>query len=437
MTFLAPIHLAIALAAAVGIVLLHLITRDRPPRAPLPTARFVPARVEKAMSRATRPTDPLLLLIRVLLVILAGAAFARPVLEPERRAVARVVLLDRSRAVASEAEARDSAAVRLAEGDALIMFDSSARAVEGAARDSLAAVDIAGRTTVNAAGSLSAALLTAMHAARPLAERADSIELVLVSPVVEEQVDAATAAIRALWPGRLRLVRLSSADPGPLTSALEVRAGASDPLGAAAALLGRLPTSVPVRLVRTAPSASDSSVARGGGVLVLWPRDTTLVGWTTREVIDTVGAVVADDAVVVAPFARRLAVPGNAGFAAARTLRVAARWVDGEVAAVEQPLGAGCVRDVAIPLDERGDVALRLETRRLLAALAVPCGGARRLQPAPDSVVAMLAGTGALAASRAVRTDDSRHTPLVPWLLGAALLLALVEPVVRRRGASA
>ena len=432
MTFLAPIHLVIALAAALGIVALHLITRDRPPRAPLPTARFIPPRVEKARSRATRPADPLLLLLRVVLIVLAGAAFARPVLEPERRSIARVVMLDRSRAVASALEARDSATAWLGPGDALVLFDSAARVVDGEAHDSLPALDIGDGATTSAAGSLSAALLAASRVARELVEGADSIELVLISPLADEELDDATLAIRGSWPGRVRLVRLMPATAGTLTSTLEVRAGTDDPVGAAAALLGRRPVRTAVRVVRARPTASDSAVAQGGGLLVVWPRDTTPAGWTLRATIDTVGAVVVEDAVVVAPFERRVAAP--AASEPSRHARVAARWVDGEPAALERPIGPGCVRDVAIPLDERGDLALRLETRRLLTALTEPCGGRPRFEPVTDSVAAMLAGAGPLASSRAIRHDDAQQTPLVPWLLGAVLLAALAEPVVRRRG---
>ena len=435
MTFLAPIHLVIALAAALGIVALHLITRDRPPRAPLPTARFIPPRVEKAMSRATRPTDPLLLLLRVVLIVLAGAAFARPVLERERRPIARVVMLDRSRAVASAPEARDSAAAWLGPEDALVLFDTAARVVDGEPRDSLPALDVGDGAATGAAGSLSAALLAASRVARELAGGADSVELVLVSALADEELDDATIAIRGSWPGRVRLVRLRPAAAGTLTSTLEVRAGTDDPVGAAAALQGPRMVPSPVRVVRTRPTASDSMAAQSGGVLVVWPRDTMPAGWTVRTTIDTVGAVVAGDAVVVAPFERRVAAP--AASEPSRQMRVAARWVDGEPAAVERPMGAGCVRDVGIPLDERGDLALRLETRRLLVALTEPCGGRRRFDPLTDSVAAMLAGAGPLASSGAIRHDDTQQTPLVPWLLGAALLAALAEPVVRRRGVRA
>ena len=427
MTFLAPVFLVIAAIAAGGIVLLHLITRDRPPRAELPTARFVPARVEKAMSRATRPADPLLLALRVLLIALAGAAFARPVLEPERRDVARIVVLDRSRATADFTEARDSALAWLREDDALVLMDSAARVLDVAARDSLASLGAdAERAPL---GSLSAALIAVRRAAQLLREHADSVEVVIVSPLASEELDAATAAIRAQWPGRMRLVSVAAAAQASEAAPLEVRAGADDPLRATAALLGAArPGTVAARVVRTLPTRDDSSFARNGGVLVAWPSDGILPGWSPRGSVDTVGAVIAGDVVLVATFERRLV--------AAREARVAARWVDGEPAAVERHFGAGCVREVAVPLDAAGDLALRVETQRLLAALATPCGGERRLMLVADSVRAGLAGDGPLAVAADVAPAPAQSTPLVPWLLGAALLVAIAEPVVRRRRAS-
>ena len=77
MTFLAPLWLAVAAIAAGVVFALHLITTRRPPAAPLPTARFVPGGDARAASRASRPTDVPLLLLRVLALVLLGAAVAR------------------------------------------------------------------------------------------------------------------------------------------------------------------------------------------------------------------------------------------------------------------------------------------------------------------------------------------------------------------------
>ena len=80
-----------------------------------------------------------------------------------------------------------------------------------------------------------------------------------------------------------------------------------------------------------------------------------------RAVADTVGAVVAGDASVVAPFPRAWQAP--AGVAPAR-------WVDGAPAALETPLGRGCVRTVGVPVADAGDLVLRPAFRRFVTVLA-------------------------------------------------------------------
>jgi hypothetical protein len=47
---------------------------------------------------------------------------------------------------------------------------------------------------------------------------------------------------------------------------------------------------------------------------------------------------------------------------------------------------------------------------------------------------ALLAGSGGLAARQAIRPLEAIATPLVPWLLGAALALMLLELFIRRGG---
>ena len=126
MSFLAPWALAIAGLAAAGMVLLHLVARQRPAAYVLPTTRFIPDQRTLVSRAATRPRDLLLLALRVLLLVAAGAAFARPVLTPRRGAIARVVLLDRSRAVANPSDALARARALVSDGApaAIVAFDS-------------------------------------------------------------------------------------------------------------------------------------------------------------------------------------------------------------------------------------------------------------------------------------------------------------------------
>jgi hypothetical protein len=247
--------------------------------------------------------------------------------------------------------ARDSAPHYLRQSDVLIVFDSAAREVPA---ESLAALGSLGLS--RGPGSLSAALVLARRVAARL--RSDSIELVVISPFTARGWDAATAAIRAQWPAAIRAVR--------------VAAGA--------------PPSVPVTVRWNDPSGA----------------------------IDTIGAILMDGVVSVAPFtrARGYHVPDGV---------VIARWVDGEPAAVDRPSDGGCVREVAI-----GNATERLRT----ALTNRPCGGPSGA-PASDSAVRALAGAGPLGASfGAPRTTGDRA--LMTVLLVLACAAALAELFVRR-----
>lgn len=414
MTLLAPWFLVAAALAAAGTVLLHLIAVQRPPAVAFPTARFIPDAPARARARAPRPTDRLLLLLRVLALLLLGLAFARPVVLPERQGVRRIVLADRSRAVAATAAVHDTVRAFLAAGDVLVPFDSAASALAAGA-DTAAAL-----APTLAPGRLSAALVAARRLATALRDSTDSLELVLVSPLAAEEVDAATLALRAGWPGRLRVVRVAAAPGDSARGAFDSRIALTRPLGAAAAFVPRAGGRAPVRLVAAAPSVADSAFAREGGVLVTWP-DSLPAGWSARAAPDTVGAVTSGPATVVASFVRAWRAGDGA---------VLARWVDGEPAATEQPLGAGCLRTVGVPVSERGDLALRPALHRLVQRFAEPCGGLADRAPLADSAVAALAGAGPerVAVQRATSTARSA---LAPWLLGAALALLVAEMLVR------
>ena len=431
MSFLAPQFLALTAVVAAALLGLHFLARHRPPAAILPTARFVPARNAPDTVASRRPGDPWLLLLRLATIALAGTALAAPVLVHRDRATARVVVVDLSRAAGSIEEIRDSARALLGEGDALIVVDSVARRVGGTPRDSLAPLSL---TTTR--GSISAGLVAALRAAAELRDRADSLELVLISPFGREAVDAATPAIRELWRGRARIARVSAATSVPRTYGVAVRGSADDPLRSALSLLGRRAPepSAAVRLVRDPPSHADTAwvlggaAGDGGRTLVHWPAAVTNGEPSRNGPPDAVGAVIAGEVVVVAPFMRIRSVAGE---------QVVARWVDGEPAAVERPVGAGtaCIREVAIPIAADGDLVLRASVLRLVDALTSPCGGAGDVAILPDSVVAMLAGTGGLMPAREVPPPSNR-TPLAGWLLGGALGLALLEPLARRGGAA-
>src|SRR6476659_4070234 len=108
MSFLAPAFFYASLAVAAAVVALHFIVTRQPRAGILPTARFVPDLPATATARATRPSDIPLMLLRVLLVLAAGAGLAKPILKPSRGAEARVILADVSRSVRDTTAIRDS-----------------------------------------------------------------------------------------------------------------------------------------------------------------------------------------------------------------------------------------------------------------------------------------------------------------------------------------
>lgn len=431
MSFLLPGFLVAAGAIAACTVLLHFIVTREPDLWRLPTARFAPERAIQARSRALEPKDLLLLAVRVALVLAVGAALARPVLSPARRDRVRIVLLDRSRSAASAREAADSASALLGDRDVLIVFDSAATVLESGAPDSLARLSLSTR-----AGRLSTGLISALRAASRIRDRADSIELVVVSPLVREEIDAATDSLRALWPAGIRLVPTAARTDSGARPPVIFEGAVDDPLRVALPSRVSASGSASVRLVRRLATAADSAWAAGAGrVLVVWPASREVPGGWTKQTPDTVGAVATGSAVVVAPFVRTVIHRGRRDDSV--SARVIARWVDGEPAAIEEAWVAGCIRTVAIEVPVAGDLVLDARFAKLVAALSERCGGGMDLTPVDEAARAQLAGDSgrrhALAAGFAA--PEQVPSPWTRWLLLAAVLLVVAESVLRRRTA--
>jgi hypothetical protein len=416
MTWLLPSALAIAGVAAIGVVAVHFVARSRPLAEPLPTARFIPQHQTHSRGRSAALTDRALLALRILALLAIGAAVAGPVVGAGGP-VQRIVLIDRSRAVANIAELRDSVRAFVRQSDFTISFDSAASApAPGVAAGSDSTV------LTGARGSLSAALSAAVHAAGRIAVRADSVELVIVSPMAQEEIDDATTRLRAVWPGRIHVVpvaaRQTKEPPG-----VEVRGPPNDAVAAAIALMGARVAEGGVRVLRGRPGASDSAWARvSGHVLVLWPASDTAADWPRRQTIDAVGGVVSPAGTLIARFPRPWVLTGTA----------VARWIDGEPAAVEKDAGGGCVREVGVLIDEASDIALRAPFHRFTQGLVTPCGGARLMQPVSIAMAASLAGRGQLAASGSLRDRRAERSPAAAWLLALGAVLLIAELALRR-----
>lgn len=443
MTWLIPLALGAAAAAAIGVTLLHLLARDRPPRWMLPTARFVAPGTARATRRARTPRDLLLLAVRVLALLLAGAAFAAPVLHPEGGTVARVLVLDLGDA-RRRAAAIDTARVRQQDGDRLVVVDTAVRIVrpgaERATLDSLASSAAAPGSVepppspASTRPTLTAALIAAVRAAALLPQQADSASLVMIAPSGAH--DAALSRARPTWPGRatvLDAARRAGADT--LSSAAEaqrpvVRGVAGDAVVAAARLAGATlaragATSGASRtlVVRGAATPGDSAWAAAGGTLLVWTADTAAAGLAPLPQTDTTGGLVADGYAALFSAVRTYAPPPGVAVA---------RWIDGEPAVTEAAHGLGCIRTAAITVPTAGDITLRPAFQQVLRTLMRPCSRAHAA-PIADSTRALLAGDGPFARAGALRASSSR-SPATPWLLGAALaLLLLAEPLLRRR----
>lgn len=414
MTLLAPLWLGVGLAAALGVLALHFIARMRPPAMTFPTARFVPDLPARAASRAPRPTDKLLLAMRALAALLLGLAFAGPIVTPSRAPLVRVVMLDRSAATADPDSAARLAASLLREGDVLVSFDTTTAArvwEDGAAIPE----------SRQAPGDLAAALLTGTREARDAAPRADSVEMILIAPLVRASWSEAVLPLRAEWPGALRVERVAAASGDSLVPRVRIDGEPDDPIRATFALLGRPSDAAAlVRVLRsTAPAADDSAWARDtGGVLVVWPAATD-----AGDDGEPSGGVVANGAIAVGPWSRLTIAEG----------RVIARWADGSAAATEVLAGRGCVRSVGVGIPPAGDAALSAGAQRIAAALTGPCGAVGNSALVPDSLVRRLAGSGGAVPGRRLVRAGASTAPATPWLIAAALALLVGEWLLRDR----
>ncbi|MGK2935661.1 MAG: BatA domain-containing protein [Gemmatimonadaceae bacterium] len=406
LSFFAPGYLLAALAAAGALVAAHFIVRRQPRALTLPTARFVPDAPVLTTGWDRRPSDLLVLALRVLCVLLAGLALAGPSLRERAGGSVKLILADRSRAVADSAELRDSIAAVRADDDVVLDYGAGAAGP----------------------GSLSAGLVAATRAASRFRGGADSVELVIVSSFAAEELDAATARVRREWPGRARLVRVAAPAIAVSMRSPVLVSEAADPLAVALAMARPL-SRADVRIVRGQLGAADSLWAgeQPSRVLLHWPVSTAPDGFIARAAPDSIGAVVARGEAIISPFQRRWQL------VSAIDRNAVAWWSDGDAAAAESALGSGCVRSVAIPVSAAGDFVLRPDLHALIRELAQPCGGALAYEPFAPASIAMLAGTGGLAPSAAFAKPPAEISPAAKWLLLGSLLCALLELLARRR----
>lgn len=420
-TWMLPSAFIILGASAIGVIALHFIARSRPLAEPLPTARFIPERGLRARTRSLALSDVLLLLVRLAAVAAIGLAVAGPIVATSSGRTHRIIVVDRSRAVANAAELRDSVRAYARAGDAIVVMDSAASRANASDLDSLRAT----RTR----GLLSAGLIAAIRAGAELAPRSDSLELVVVSPFAREEIDAATRPIRGVWPGRVRIVPIAavSTEPAEPPSRRVIEAPDNDDaVLAGLSLVNFTRTTSRARVLRGQMTAADTEWANAGHVVVHWPATETDASWPPRRTIDAIGGVTSSSGTLIGRFPRVWLLSGP----------TIARWVDGEPAAIEHSSGSGCIRDVAVLIDPESDLALRPAFRDFARAIVgSSCGGDVDAARIDSTTLSAIAGSGPLASPTAVRSEPAGPSPLTPWLLAVGALLLIVELAVRRGGA--
>lgn len=422
--------------AVAGVIAAHLLSVTQPHALRLPTVRFIPVRTIRAVSRASAPRDVMLLLVRVTILTCIGGALAGITWSAARVPVHTVIAVESGALLFGDATAlRDALQRAISEyapvraiilGDTLVTIADPSRA-------SLTVDSLMRTPRVPAPGTLAATLLRARRAAPLLVEGADSMRLLLIST---ERVDVTTAAldaIRATWPGSIvRLpipLQVAMADSVSSRFSVTVRATRDDIVAAAFAQWPEL-AARQVLVIRDSMTRADSAAAAAGAVIVVWLRRGVPPGWST--IVDSADsrerALIGGGRVVVAPFMRIARAAENA--------TALVWWPDGSAAATEEPLERGCIRWVGIGTPA-GDALLSVDARAVLSTLTTECGATFKLatSAALDSAqLRRLAGGDALAVAAALRVSQpNSRSPFTRWLLLAALLLLVVESVLRAR----
>lgn len=463
-TFAAPAFLLAGVLAALVPLVLHLIRRRPPTRAPLPTERFLTPDPRTAV-RVSRPTDPLLLALRMLLLVLAGAAFARPAWFPAAKGTREVVLLDRGAGMGSawpqavaEARRRLIGPDGRARGE-LVTFDSTGTAVP-ARRVASALAEMQSASPAKAESRYAAALEAIPAAAREL-RGADSVRVTLITrPRWGAWSDGLAAVRRAAWPGAIEIVAVpGAADTARHETATRghtvLLAGDRNPEYPVAALEAvgwtvdvlqprqSLPSPAPALVVIAAPvDASAASevlnAARAGATVLVDAAAGTSLGaerlWTGTRADSTGGAMWFDGDLHAAG-----AVVRMDGGPAAGT-KVVAAWDDGRPAAAARRVGSGCIVFAATELG-RGDLVLDAAYPRVIDRLAHGCESpvnADAAAPLDAGARAVLRGSGPAVVAAGAVPGSGGGVRLGRWVMALALLVALVETffAYRRRKAA-
>jgi hypothetical protein len=468
MTAAAPAFLLAGGLLAVVPVVLHLLSRRPPARAPLPTARFL-AEDPRTLLRIRRtPGDLPLLAARVLFALALGAAFAGLRWLPGREGTERVVLVD---AGADSLVAWGSVVAAVNEVAGSSTREAASSAGEGDLPLILAYGLDDGPKVVQAGelpglqrGSSSATLEDGLRALRREAARAGfaHAEVTWVGRPSWRVWSPALGLVRpALWPGRLRLHTV--ADEGDRDS------GTASPSRADSVSAGAGPPRV-----RIAVESSDEALRRAVTALGGWIPDSAATAqdsvpdWIVAETADregpagwlprvragaalvVFGALPPDaselpwregpsdvphpgPAVLLLPGGRAVGpplprAPGNPAPGA----RTVLTFDDGGAAAAARTLGEGCIVYLAVELTDAALTAAP-DYPELLRTLLLGCpesgfGDA----PLDPGAVQALERPDLPAAVEVATVVGSEGHGLTRWLLLAALALLGLEVALTR-----
>ncbi|HEY7771261.1 BatA domain-containing protein, partial [Longimicrobium sp.] len=433
LTFAAPAFLLAGTLAMLVPLALHLIRRRPLGRVPLPTARFLAEDPRNAV-RVSRPTDLLLLVLRMLLLLLVGAAFSRPAWIPAPKGTSAVVLLDQGSGVDAEAWRIGLSMARQAllgpGGEArgeLVLFDSAAvhlprTRVRPELFDSLLAAG-PGR----ARSDYAVALRAIPSAARAL-RGADSVTVQMISPLSSAGWSPGLGALReSAWPGAIQLTRLPMARD---TATRELPASSRRAYVVAgeggrfvSTALGALGYQLQVIAPTGLSASADTITPDSGAYFVLTQPDRPTARELSARVRRGASLVVASTAIVDSgawsymmpwdgPFTVRpnsaggtmwlgadLRIGGAAGRVEGRTAEGAwtiAAWDDGRPAATAMRGVRGCSVYVGTAL-EGGDLPFQAEYPAMLGRLARGCESRNATmigRPLDSGAVQVLRGRG-------------------------------------------
>ena len=405
MTWLAPWALAAGALGMLGVVAAHLLSRQRPRALAFATARFLPAGMLEATTLQRIPTDRWWMLLRTLILVLLALGVAQPVATVSRVPTRTVLLLDGTLPLAVQRRA----IAALGASDAVIAFDTGAAI---AARDDI-------KPRVSRASSLSAAFAVVAHLRDSLSRGTTQLRVAIASPFASRSLDPATRSLRELLPDSIHPLPIELPfDSALVRGAIVVHADGDDPIAATVMLLGDTVARAGTIIERgDALTLADSTVVEAGATLLWWPA-------RVAKGVPAMQALTVASTTWIAPMTRDSGGKPQAG-------RVVGWWADGSAAVREQRMGDGCVLSLSAALPGAGDQTLSLAAQAWLAAVLTSCD---REPITANASPTWLTAPPARRASVAERpVVASRATP---WLLGAALALALLELLLRRRSAT-